>query len=75
MRLSRMEDMATTAFKEQAHQLIDRLPETADWDDLAEKARYLAAVQRGQDAADRGDFASPERVRAMFAKWGVDVES
>lgn len=66
--------MATTAFKEEAHRLIDSLPETADWDELAEKARYLAAVQRGLEAADRGDFASPERVRAMFAKWGVDVE-
>ena len=63
-----------TAFKDQAHQLIDSLPETADWDDLIEKARYLAAVQRGIDAADRGDFASRERLREMFAKWGVEVE-
>jgi hypothetical protein len=65
--------MAKT-FKEQAHELIDQLPETADWSDLAEKARYLAAVQRGVDAAGRGDFASPERIREMFAKWGVDAE-
>lgn len=69
-----MAAMATTAFKEKAHRLIDSLPEAADWEDLAEKARYLAAVQRGMEAADRGDFANPERVRAMFAKWGVDVE-
>lgn len=66
-----MERMATV-FKEQAHQLIDSLPETADWDELAEKARYLAAVQRGMEAAERGDFASPECIRSMFAKWGVD---
>jgi len=66
--------MSTTAFNEQAHQLVDSLPETANWDDLAEKARYLAAVQRGLEAADKGDFASPERVRGMFAKWGVDVD-
>ncbi|MFU8831924.1 MAG: hypothetical protein ACNA7J_07170, partial [Wenzhouxiangella sp.] len=63
-----------TAFKERAHQLIDSLPESADWDELIEKARYLAAVQRGLDAADCGDFADPERVRKMFAKWGVDIE-
>lgn len=69
-----MPNMATSEFKEQAHLLVDSLPETADWDDLIEKARYLAAVQRGIEAADRGDFASSERVRAMFAKWGVDVE-
>jgi predicted transcriptional regulator len=62
-------------FKQEAHKLIDALPETASWDDLAEKARFLAAVERGIEAADRGEFASPERVRAMFAKWGVDVEA
>lgn len=62
-------------FKQEAHKLIDELPETASWDELAEKARYLAAVQRGIDAADRGEFASPERIKAMFATWGVDVEA
>ena len=41
----------------------------------AEKARFLAAVERGIEAADRGEFASPERMRAMFAKWGVDAEA
>lgn len=61
-------------FKQEAHKLIDQLPDTAGWDELAEKAKFLAAVERGIEAADRGDFASPERVRAMFARWGVDVE-
>jgi predicted transcriptional regulator len=63
-----------TVFKDKAHQLIDSLPETAGWDDLAERARYLAAVERGIEAAEQGDFATPERIRAMFAKWGVDAE-
>jgi predicted transcriptional regulator len=63
------------AFKQEAHKLIDTMPETATWSDLAEKARYLAAVDRGIDAADRGEFASPERIRAMFAQWGVDIET
>lgn len=64
-----------TVFKDKAHQLIDSLPETAGWDDLAERARYLAAVERGVEAAEQGDFATPERIRAMFAKWGVDAET
>lgn len=64
-----------TVFKQAAHELIDALPETATWDDLAEKARFLAAVERGIDAADRGEFATPERIHAMFAKWGVDAEA
>ena len=67
--------MASLAFKQEVMKLIDQLPETATWEDLAERARYLAAIDRGIDAADRGDFASPERIKAMFAKWGVDVEA
>lgn len=61
-------------FKQEAHKLIDALPDSATWEDLAEKARYLAAIERGVDAADRGDFADPDRMTAMFAKWGVDIE-
>ena len=62
-------------FKQEAHKLIDALPESASWDELAEKAKFLAAVERGIEAADRGEFASPERINAMFAKWGVDAEA
>ena len=64
----------SAVFKLEAHKLIDQLPESASWEDLAEKARFLAGVERGVAAADRGDIASAERVRAMFAQWGVDVE-
>lgn len=62
-------------FKQEAHKLIDQLPDTASWGGLAENARLLAGVETGIEAADRGDFASPERVKAMFAKWGVDAEA
>ena len=62
-------------FKQEAHKLVDALPESASWDELAEKAKFLAAVERGIEAADRGEFASPERINAMFAKWGVDAEA
>lgn len=62
-------------FKQEAHRLIDALPESASWDELAEKAKFLAAVERGIEAANRGEFASPERIKAMFAKWGVDAEA
>jgi predicted transcriptional regulator len=67
--------LMSAVFKQEAHKLIDALPETANWDELAEKARYLAAVERGMAAADQVEFASPERMKAMFAKWGVDVEA
>lgn len=63
----------SAVFKHEAHKLIDTLPETVSWEVLAEKARFLAGVERGIEAADRGEFASPERIETMFAKWGVDV--
>jgi hypothetical protein len=62
-------------FKQEAHKLIDQLPDTATWDDLAEKARYLAAVDRGIDAAKRSEYARPECIKALFAKWSMDVEA
>jgi hypothetical protein len=69
------ERQVAAGFKQEAHKLVDQLPDSAGWDDLAERARFLAAVERGIEAADRGDLANPERVRAMFARWGVDVEA
>ena len=62
--------------KQQAHTLIDALPEAAGWDEVAravDEARSREAVREGIEAADRGGFAGTERVRAMFARWGVDV--
>ncbi|AER56913.1 hypothetical protein DSC_11345 [Pseudoxanthomonas spadix BD-a59] len=67
-----------SAVKQQAHKLIDTLPEAASWDDVVrvvDQARFQEAVRDGIEAADRGDFASAERVKAMFAKWGVDAET
>ncbi|HEX6833650.1 MAG TPA: hypothetical protein VF132_08955 [Rudaea sp.] len=62
-------------FKQEAHRLIDELPDSASWDDLIEQARFHKAVEEGFAAADRGEFASDEDVRRVFRKWGVDVES
>ena len=65
-----------SAIKQEAHKLIDTLPEAASWDDVVRaivEARFHEAVREGIAAAERGDFASPERVKAMFAKWGVDA--
>lgn len=62
-------------FKQQAHTLIEQLPDTATWDDLIEQARFHKAVDEGIAAADRGEFASDEDVRRVFTKWGVDVDA
>ncbi|KAB7768797.1 hypothetical protein [Xanthomonas maliensis] len=65
-----------SAIKQHAHTLIAALPDAAGWDDVlraVSEARLLAAIGEGIDDADRGALASPDRVTAMFAKWGVDV--
>lgn len=63
----------SAVFKQEAHKLIDALPETATWGDLIEQARFHQAIEEGLVAADRGEFASEEDVRRVFRKWGVDV--
>ncbi len=76
MQLTLHEVPVMSAVKQEAHKLIDTLPEAASWNDVVravDEARFHEAVREGIAAADRGDFASPERVKAMFAKWGVDV--
>jgi len=60
-----------TKLKQQAHALIDQLPDSATWDDVIEEARFCKAVEAGLAAADRGSFATDEEVRAAFTKWGV----
>ncbi|MDB5968184.1 MAG: hypothetical protein JWQ90_634 [Hydrocarboniphaga sp.] len=65
-----MTNTAST-LKQEAHALIDQLPDNASWEDVIEKARFRKAVEEGIAEADRGDFASDEEVRAAFAQWGV----
>ena len=65
-----------SAIKQEAHKLIDALPEAAGWDEVVravDEARLQDMVEAGLAAAGRGDFASQERMKSMFAKWGVDA--
>ncbi|MBB3800617.1 hypothetical protein FHR53_003336 [Xanthomonas arboricola] len=65
-----------SAIKQDAHTLIDTLPDTAGWDDVVRAvgdASFQAAVQDGIAAAEQGAFAAPAQVGALFARWGVDV--
>ncbi|MBV6851121.1 hypothetical protein [Xanthomonas euvesicatoria] len=65
-----------SAIKQDAHMLIDKLPETAGWSDVVRvvtDASFQAAVQDGIAAADQGALTAPAQVSALFARWGVDV--
>lgn len=62
--------MANTV-KQELHVLAEALPDSATWDDVIEQARFRQAVQEGISAAERNDFATPEEVAEVFARWGV----
>ncbi len=62
-----------TLVKDMLYHLADELPESATWSDVLEKVRFCRAVEGGIRAADCGDFASQEELRAAFARWDVDI--
>jgi hypothetical protein len=55
------------------HALAERLPESATWADVEEYARYRAAAAEGKAAIARGEIASEDEVRRVFAKFGAKV--
>ena len=67
--------MQTINIKQEAHKLVDQLPDGATWEDVMYEAYVRQAVQEGIEAADRDEFASDEEVRRRFARWGVNIES
>jgi predicted transcriptional regulator len=61
----------TKDLRQEIHALAERLSSSATWCDVLEYARYRLAVQEGLAEARRGEFASDEEVRAMYAKLGI----
>lgn len=59
--------------RETLHTLAEQLPEDASIEDVIERLRFLRAVEEGKRAAERGEFASDEEVRRVFAKYGVEA--
>jgi predicted transcriptional regulator len=55
--------------KQLALESIQRMPDDATLDDIVERVRFLAGVQKGLDAADRGEVISPEEVKRQLATW------
>lgn len=47
----------TTLLKQQAHALIDSLPESATWDDLAYEAELRASIEHGVADGQAGRIA------------------
>ena len=61
--------------KQALHALADQLPDNATWKDVVYEAYVRKEIEAGLREARRGEFASPEDVRAAFANSGVQVEA
>lgn len=55
-----------TAFKELAHRLVDRLPETADWDELIYQAVVCKEIEAGLADVAAGRVTPAEEVLREF---------
>lgn len=56
----------TTAFKDQAHKLIDRLPETAGWEELVETVETILDIEAGLADSAAGRVTDTDEVRREF---------
>lgn len=56
----------TTAFKDQAHKLIDWLPETAGWEELAETVETILDIEAGLADSAAGRVTDTDEVLREF---------
>jgi len=54
--------------KEQAHRVLDSLPESATWEDVVYAFYVCHSIARGMDDVDNGRTVSDEEVRREFLK-------
>ncbi len=58
--------MASANVKQDAQQLIERLPENATWDDLMYRIYVRQAIERGLEDSRAGRTMDVAEVRAKF---------
>ena len=57
---------ATNGVKEEARQLVERLPDTATWDDLMEEIYVRQAVERGLRDVEAGRTLTTDQLRTRM---------
>ncbi len=58
--------MATVMEKEEAHRLIDRMPQNATWDDLMHEIYVREVIERGLADSQAGRTMNVREVRAKY---------
>ena len=55
--------------KQQVLEALQRMPENATLEEISEPIAILAAIRRGEEAADAGRLTSHEEVKQRSAAW------
>jgi predicted transcriptional regulator len=55
--------------KQIALEMIQRMPESATLDDIANRLRFLAAVQKGLNQVKGGKLISNDQVKRELTSW------
>lgn len=55
--------------KEQALASVQEMPDDMSWQDLAEHARLMAAIEEARAAVRRGEFISHEEMKREVRSW------
>ncbi len=58
--------MQTESIKEQAHQLLDNLPDSATWEDVMYRIYVRQAIEAGFEDSDQGQTVDVKEVRKKF---------
>jgi len=58
--------MPTTMTKEQAHKLVDRMPEQSTWDDLIHEIYVRQVIEQGLVDSKAGRTKDVKEVRAKY---------
>ncbi len=58
--------MATVMEREEAHRLIERMPQNATWDDLMHEIYVREAIERGLADSKTGRTKDVREVRAKY---------
>ena len=60
------------SMKELAMETIRDLPEDASWQEIEERIRFLAAIERGRGEVRRGEVVPHEDVRDLLQAWTTE---
>ncbi len=58
--------MSTTLQKDEAHNIIDKMPHDATWDDLMREIYIRQTIKRGLDDSNSGRTKDVQEIRARY---------